>query len=109
MQLASVRATARDLVRDFRGRLRPAVAIDDEEGLVAMVDAALVRGWGYGLRATNDLRAFAQLAWSVSPRFDEHPPFAQILADRTIRPADKLPRLWDAPPEDWVAAAAIAS
>lgn len=72
------------------------------------VDIAWKRAQGYGLRTRRDLTSFAELALVVSPHFDRHPAFAEILEDPDTSPDRRLEELFvRATPEDWLAAAEL--
>jgi len=102
LALAAMRATA-----PTRARERVSVRGGDEQKLTAIADEAIVRAWGYGLRKESDIRAFVQLAFSVSPAFDEYPPFRTILERGGPDPSANFARLLEtATAEDWDAAAA---
>jgi hypothetical protein len=58
----------------------------------------------WGLTSDRDLRAFACLNLFASPRFDEYPPFAEVLSDMELEPPARLERLLvEMDEQDWAA------
>ena len=69
-----------------------------EEFIVGQV----FRAQKYGIFAEDHLLAFVDLSLCVSPQFDRHPPFQQILSDSSLWGDQKIPALLEAATElDW--------
>jgi len=106
LALAAARATARERAREWAAPFAE-IADRGEPFLADLAENATVRAWQYGLRGAADLRAFVQLAFGVSPRFDDHPRFRALLENSAIPPSERLETLFaTATAEDWAEAAA---
>lgn len=112
-QLAALDAAAFDRFVDsvaplIREQAGPAAAAMDDGELCAAIGAAMRRAQSYGIAADCDLVAFATLALTISPRFDEHPRFQRLLASPSVEPRHKIGRLFAAATAaDWDEAAGL--
>jgi len=71
--------------------------------LETAVGHALARARRHGLSRAGEIEAFVALAVLVSPTFDEHPPFAALLAGSGVTRMRRL--IGTASEQDWQAAA----
>ncbi len=71
------------LARALRARQPALDKISDEE-LGDRIRAAIARARGYGFVGEATIADFVGLAFSVSPRFDEHPPIRAMLRDHCM-------------------------
>jgi hypothetical protein len=62
----------------------------DDRSLVSLLEPLLRKARSLGLEGENDVLAFVLLALTIHDRFDEFPPYRDILKDPAIAAGDRM-------------------
>jgi len=94
MRLDRVEQYVRTMFDSIRVDYAQATANIDDSGLFAWLVQTVERAQGYGLHYDHDIQAFVALALTISPWFDDYPPFKSILTDLELGSDERMAALF---------------
>jgi hypothetical protein len=94
MRLDRVEQYVRTMFDSIRMEYAQATANIDDPTLFAWLVQTIERAQGYGLHYDHDIQAFVALALTISPWFDDYPPFKSILTDPELGNDERMAALF---------------
>jgi hypothetical protein len=67
----------------------------DDRQLTQMIHNGIARARSHGLTWQSSIGKFVGLMFAVAPNFDEYPPIRAILANSSVLPDERVPRMME--------------